>query len=415
MINIQDLVKISFLNIRTNKSRTFLTILGIIIGIASIISILSIGDSAKSLVVSEIKTFGSNNVFVVPGRKPKGFTDFGGTLLSDSLKLSDYLALKNLANVPDAINVVPYVFGPADSSNGSEIYPTNIIGSTKDVKDTFSIKMHSGNFFTNEDVKLNKRYAVIGDKIREKIFGLNNPIGKKIKINKVVFFVIGTINKKGKSAGPIDIDKSIFVPYSAAQKFIFGIKYFNRIAVEALSPSTIKNVKHDIEITLRERHKIIDPNKDDFFVETQEDIAKNVNSIMNILKILIAIVASISLIVGGVGIMNVMYVSVAERTREIGLRKAMGASNSDIMKQFLFDAVLITFWGGVFGIIFGLFFTFLVSWGTVKFTGLKFPFIVSISGVVLGVIIPIFTGLIFGILPARDASKKSPMEAILYK
>ncbi len=415
MLRVKDLAKMPFISVKINKSRTFLTVLGIVIGIASIISILSIGDGAKNLIVGEIKTFGSNNVFVVPGKKPKGFIGIGGTLLNDSLKMGDYLALKDSANIPDAKKIVPYVFGSVNSTYQSEIYSSMVIGSSVDIKNIFSIKLSEGNFWSNEDIKLNQRYAVIGDTIKDKIFGLNNAIGKKIKLNNIVFVVVGVMKKKGKSFGSIDIDKAIIVPYTSAQKYIFGIKYFNRIAVEASSPLTIKNVKQDIETTLRTRHHITDPDKDDFFVETQEDIAKNVDSIMNILKILIATVAGISLIVGGVGIMNVMFVSVTERTKEIGLRKALGAQSSDILRQFLFESIFITFIGGLFGIIFGILFTYLASWGATRFAGLNFPFIISIQGIIFGVIIPIIIGLVFGILPAKEASKKSPMEAILYK
>ncbi len=414
-MRITDLIKMSASSLSVNKGRSALTMLGIVIGISSIIIVLSVGGSSEKLILGEIEGFGTNNVFVLPGKQPDGLMSISGTLSNDSLKVKDYEELKKKENVPDAKNVIPYAFGPVTSSYGSETYSANIIGSTPEIKEVFSIDLSSGRFFDDIETSIGSRIAIIGRDVKDELFGFEEAVGKKVKINNSVFNIIGVMSQEGSGSSPIDLDKSIISPYKSAQRDVLGIRYFQRIAVEAPSQDKIEDVRKDIEATLRVSHDISNPEDDDFFTQTQGDIANSVGRIIGILAVLVSSVAAVSLFVGGVGIMNVMFVSVTERRREIGMRKALGASNGNIFNQFLTEAVFLTFGGGVLGILFGGAFTAFSVWAVNKFGGIDFPFFISTGGMILGVSVSVVLGLIFGIFPAMSAARETPMEAITYK
>ena len=268
--------------------------------------------------------------------------------------------------------------------------------------------------FTAADVKSKASVVVIGSKVRDKLFGTDPALGEKIKIKDNQFRVIGILPSKGQVSF-FNFDEMVLVPYTVAQQYILGRKYFDRIIVSADSEENISRTVQDIKILLRSNHRIDDPEKDDFFVETQADIAERLRVVTNALTAFLVAVAAVSLFVGGVGIMNIMLVSVTERTREIGLRKAIGATERDILTQFLLEAVLLTGIGGVVGIILGAILAFAIAFALSTFLAINWQFIFPWTGAALGLVVSTLIGVVFGVYPARQAAKKSPIEALRYE
>jgi putative ABC transport system permease protein len=400
--------------ISVHKNRSALTVLGIVIGIASIMTIMSMGQSAEGLIMGEIQRFGPSNVFLLPGREPSGPSDSMGTLLNDSLKQKDFEDLQKKSNVPGAKNIIPYVFGYVTASYDSEIYDAMVIGSTERMEKNFDLSVARGSFFAKTDIDEKEKVVVIGDRVREDLFGNANPIGEKIQLKNQKFRVIGVLKSEGQGSF-IDFNKAVLAPYTTVQENVLGVRYFNRIIVEAELIEKVPEVIRDVKSLLRNNHNIDDPEKDDFFIQTQESIVNQVKTITGILTVLLSSVAAISLVVGGVGIMNIMLVSVTERTKEIGLRKALGASNTDILVQFLYEALLLTGLGGMIGVLLGSVLTFLLSYVARAFAGLNFPFSFSVQGMILGILVSVSIGIVFGIFPAHKASKKSPIESLHYE
>ncbi|MEK7514792.1 MAG: ABC transporter permease [Patescibacteria group bacterium] len=411
---LHDTLSMALRGLSTHKSRSFLTILGIVIGISSITLVTSIGQSAEGLILGEVQGLGAQNVFVIPGREPSGPNGFGFTILDDSLKERDLEALRKKSNVPDATRVVPFVFGPAVASYGSEAFTATVLGGTDALVPLYNLDLSAGMMFDDYDVRERSQIAVIGKDVAKELFGSSTAIGEKIKLKDSSVRVIGVLGDKGQSPF-VDFDDAIVMPYTTAQTYILGFSYIQRIAVTASSPETMDAVVKDIEATLRDMHNITDPEKDDFFVQTPTEIADTFSTITSVLTLLLASVAGISLVVGGVGIMNIMLVSVTERTREIGLRKALGAKNNDILLQFLTEAVILTVAGGILGIAIGLSLSYFAAFAARTFAGIAMPFILPVSGMVMGVLVSAGIGLIFGLFPARQAALKSPMEALRYE
>ncbi len=406
-----DTVRIALQGISTHKSRAVLTMLGIIIGVTSVMTVISAGESAQAFVVAEISSFGPTNIFVLPGRQPSGPQGAAGTLLNDSLKERDVQALEQKVNVPQAKQVIPYVFGFKTLTVDENTYDSMVIGSSEQVAKNFDLSVAQGSFFTQDDVNNHTRVVVIGETVREELFGSSNPIGQKIKVGNIKLQVIGVLGKKGQ-ASFFDANKAVLVPYTVVQQDILGIKYFQRLIVEADTVQDVPGVIADITTTLRMNHNITDPAKDDFFIRTQGDLIDQISTITTILTVLLLCVAAISLLVGGVGIMNIMLVSVTERTKEIGLRKALGATNSTILQQFLYEALALTLGGGIIGVGLGTALTKGISWAAQTFAGINFPYIFSIRGLLIGVGVSVAIGLLFGIFPARSAAKKNPVESL---
>ena len=399
--------------LRTHKSRSFLTILGIVIGIAAIILVVSLGEGAQNLILSEVQSIGSKTIAVVPGRQPKGPTDIAA-MLTNSLKEKDAIALLNKNNVPHLAKLMPVVFGSTAAVYGSNTYRPTIFGVTNYFAEIYNIYPGEGRLFDDEDVKSYASVVIIGYKLKDELFGNDEALNQKIKLNGRNFTVIGILPKKGQSSF-VNFDEAAIVPYTTAQGYIFGIKYYHRLVVEADSEANVAQTVADIKTTIRNSHNITDPSKDDFFIETQESAMQMVSTITNILTLFLAAIAAISLVVGGVGIMNIMLVSVTERTKEIGLRKAVGATGRDILSQFLLEATILTATGGVVGILLGASFSFFIAFMLSKFYALAWIFSFPVNAALLGLGVAAGVGLVFGIYPAWRASRLSPTEALRYE
>lgn len=406
-------IKTAVNGLRTHKSRSALTILGIVIGITSIILIMSLGAGAKDLILGQVEGLGARNVIILPGQEPSGPSDLA-SLYADSLKERELSALKNKNNIPNAVNVMPIVFGSENGVYQNEIYKLSLFGSGETMESLFDLKPAVGTFLSDEDVRSKASVAVIGSKVKDKLFGQSEAVGQKIRIKNTTFRVIGVLPQKGQSSF-INFDESALIPYTTMQQYIVGTKYFQRVVVEADSESNIEIVAADIKKTLRDMHNITDPDKDDFYVSTPAEVADKLGTIFNTLTIFLTAIAAISLVVGGIGIMNIMLVSVTERTKEIGLRKALGATNNNILTQFLLEAVILTGLGGVIGVILGSLLSWVISIGINKFAGLDWVFSFPYGAAILGLVVSSLVGLVFGIYPARQASRKSPMEALRYE
>ena len=411
-----DIIKFALRALVTHKGRSILTVLGVMIGIGAIIVVMSIGQSAQDMVMAEIQSFGSKNVYVNPGKPSSGLFSQEGqaaAILSTTLTQKDVERLKRGVEVPDAVLVNPSVQTSMMATYGSESKVISILGSGGDAFAIYNVSVQEGDEFTNDEVDQKALVVVLGKNVVKDLFDLEDPIGKKIEIKKQKFKVIGTFSSKG--AAMLGIDDLVVMPYTSAQQYLLGTRSFQEIAIQARSVEAVPTMVQDIKRVLRDSHNIDDPAKDDFIISTQEDIIQSVDSILNAITIFLSFVAAISLIVGGIGVMNIMFVSVTERTREIGLRKALGATNKTILIQFLLEAALLTGIGGVIGIIGGSAITYLLVIVASYATGLTFPFYFSITGTVLGLIVSCGVGIIFGIFPAYRASKKSPMEALRYE
>jgi putative ABC transport system permease protein len=405
--------KTAIRGLRTNKSRSLLTILGIVIGIAAIIAIMSLGQGAQDLIVKQIQGLGSNTIVVLPGREPSGPSDVGFLYL-DSLKQKDFDQLSKKSNVPNLDQIMPIVFGSDTASYEGQVYQSTIMGVSDLVMEMFDAVPSEGAFFGDDDIRSKSDVVVIGAKVKEKLFGGSQAVGEKIKIKDRKYRVLGVLSSKGQVSF-FNFDDIILLPYTTAQSYVFGIKYFNRLVIQADSEQNLNNVIRDVELTLRNSHGITDPSKDDFYIQTQADLIETIGIIIDVFTLFLVAVAGISLLVGGIGIMNIMLVSVTERTREIGLRKAVGATNKDILSQFLFEAMALTGAGGIVGIFLGSSFTFLASIILSNFVGLSWSFTFPIGAVLIGLGVSAGVGLVFGIYPAKQAAKKSPIEALRYE
>ncbi len=412
-MNLKYSFKTSFEALRANKSRSVLTILGIVIGITAIILIMAIGQGGQDLILNQIKGMGATTLAIQPGREPEGFSDMA-SLFSDSLKEKDYLALKKKSNVPSVIEVMPEVVANATLSFEGETKQVSVIGASEILAEIMDIYPSEGSFFTEEDITARNSVVVIGSEVKEDLFGFSEAVGQKIKIKNRDFRVIGVFPQKGQ-VSMFNMDDMVVVPHTTAQKYLTGTNYYNEIILKAVSESAVPQAVREIEATMRESHNITDPSKDDFQVHTQADLVERVSVITNILTALLLSVATISLVVGGIGIMNIMLVSVTERTREIGLRKAVGAAQKDIMTQFLLESVLLTAIGGVIGIIAGAILAFLVSLILSQVLNLNWGFSFPISAAMAGLLVAALVGLIFGIYPAKKAATKNPIEALRYE
>jgi putative ABC transport system permease protein len=382
----------------------------------SIMIVMAVGSAAENLILSQVEGLGARTIAIAPGREPKGPADPAiiETLYGDALKERELKALQKKANAPLITEIMPVVFAIEGASYEGETFLPMVIGATELLSFLFDVTPSEGRFFTEDEVAGRNNVVVLGLDIKEEFFGGESAIGKKIKIKGVNLTVVGTLPAKGQVLF-FNFDKSVVVPYTVAQRNIFGIKHFNRLIARVDSAEDIAPTVLDIERTIRELHNIDNPENDDFFVGTPSELTATVSTITGVLTSFLASVAAISLLVGGIGIMNIMLVSVAERTREIGLRKALGATRKNILSQFLLEATVITLTGGLIGILTGVMLAYIASVVLTNILDVEWAFLVPINGALLGLFVSVFVGIVFGIYPAMLASKKSPLEALKYE
>jgi putative ABC transport system permease protein len=406
-----SLVKLAFNNLALQRNRSFLTMLGIIIGVAAVIAIMSIGASAQDLLLAQVRTLGSNLIGVLPGASDENgppISAFGVEITT--LKQGDALALEKILHID---SVAAYVKGRGTISffNESKDYDyTGVSSSYLEVEDAEAAE---GRFFKKEEVDGLARIVVLGSKVKEDLFGGDSPIEKKVKINQISFKVIGVMEERGTVAFQ-NQDEQVFIPLTTAQKILLGINHLAFIRVKVDQVENVAPVTAQIKEALRYRHNIKDPSKDDFSVRSTAQALDILGTITQALKMFLGLVAAISLLVGGIGIMNIMFVTVNERTREIGLRKAVGAKRRNILVQFLIESAAMTLTGGIFGILAGVAIAFLVFVG-VNYFGYEWRFIITLPSIVISVFMAIGVGLIFGLWPANRASKLNPIEALRYE
>lgn len=405
-MNYGNLFKIALKALKNNRMRTFLTMLGIIIGVAAVIAMLAIGTGSKQSIRNEIGSMGTNVIMVMPGNG-----QFGGVRQSASsmqtLKMSDYNSLKNETSYLAKISPVVNASGQCIYSN--ENTPTSIYGVNQDYLDIHSYSVQTGTMFTGEDIKTSAKVCVIGKTVVDNIFKKGeDPIGKVIRFNSIPFKIIGVLASKGSNSMGMDQDDLLIAPYTTVQKRILAITYLNGIHASAIAEEYSDQAISEITKILQINHDIQIGQENDFNVRSQQEMLKTMSSIMDMLTVLLGCVAGISLIVGGIGIMNIMYVSVTERTREIGLRMAIGAKGRYILVQFLIEAIIISVLGGLIGVVLGI-----VAAKVVSMLGT--PTSVSAFSIILSFLVCAFTGIFFGWYPAKKASKLNPIDAIRYE
>ncbi len=414
-MNILSTAKTSFRALSAHLGRSLLTMLGIVIGIVAIVLVISLGQGAQELILSQVEGIGANSIIVRPGRHAHGPSDVAETILTDSLKPRDIDALKRPLNVPGLASIDPTVLVPGSISYQDNLYRATVFGWTPlALEEIFQISPDQGSFFTDDDVRQQAKVIVIGSKVREELFGESDALGKYVSIRGQKLQVVGILPPSGQ-VSLFNVDEVAIIPYTTAQKALLGISYFHQFFIRAENTADVDDVSNDIKATLRETHGITDPAKDDFFVTTQKDIVERVSTITQVLTIFLVAMASISLLVGGIGIMNIMLVSVTERTHEIGLRKALGATNRNILTQFLIEALMLTALGGIIGTVIAVMIAALVSYVAQTQFNLNWPFTLPIFGIILGVGVSTAIGLIFGIYPARKAASKDPIEALRFE
>jgi len=404
---IQDILEETFHSLSANKVRSSLTVLGIVIGIASVITMVSIGQGAQASIASSIQSIGSNLIIVRPGAQRGGGGLSGGAGSAQSLTLDDVTALtttvQNIKAVAPEVGRRYQVTAKGTNTN------TQVTGTVPEYLAVRNVAMASGVFISDQQVKTSAKVAVLGPTTRDDLFGIDaDPIGQIIRIKNIDFEVIGMTVAKGGS-GPTNQDDAIYVPILTAQHFLSGDTFVTTISVAASEASVIPAVQQQITDLLLSRHGITDPAAADFSLMNQADIIATASSITGTFTILLASIAGISLLVGGIGIMNMMLTTVTERTREIGLRKAVGIRKDYILWQFLSEAIVLTFFGGVMGVILGWLASLLVT----KLAGLAT--VIALSSVLLAFGVSAAVGIIFGFYPARRAANLTPMDALRYE
>ncbi|PIU10671.1 multidrug ABC transporter substrate-binding protein [Candidatus Kuenenbacteria bacterium CG08_land_8_20_14_0_20_37_23] len=407
-MNFLSSVKLSLNCLRANKKRAFLTILGIIIGVGSVIVIMSVGAGAQSLLVNEISSFGSNLFGITPGAADENgppASVMGITVTT--LKLDE---LEDINKVPGVIAATAYVRGVDSAVFDSQKVDITYVGTTPAMLIIEDAAVAEGRFFDDNESKNLSRVVVIGDAIKQDLFGDGQAIGEILKIKKQNFRVIGVMGKRGTVAFE-NKDTQVFIPIKTAQKILLGINHVSLIRGKFEDNANIDMMTGEIEAVVRENHNISNAAQDDFSVRSLDQALDVLTSVTNALRFFLAGIAAISLLVGGVGIMNIMLVNITERTKEIGLRKAVGATRMNILKQFLIESLTITVFGGIIGIISGSILSWLIA-TIAKQIGYKWDFVITISSIFLGLGVSAAVGLIFGSYPAAKAAKMEPIEAL---
>lgn len=409
-MNIANLFKIALRAIAANKLRSFLTMLGIIIGVASVIAMLAIGQGSKKSIQANIAEMGSNMIMIRPGQDkgPGGAQQDASDM--QTLKLKDYETLKEQSKYLAAIS--PNVNASGQFINGNNNTPSTMYGISPDYLQIRQQKVKDGDMFTDEDVKTSAKVCVIGKTVADNLFtNGEDPIGKVIRYNKIPFRIVGVLESKGYNSFGMDQDDVVFAPYTTVMKRILSVTYLQGINASAITEDMTDLAIEDVTNILRENHKLkgAGADEDNFTIRSQQEMAEMMNSTSDTMTVLLLVVACISLVVGGIGIMNIMYVSVTERTKEIGLRMSVGARGIDILNQFLIESVLLSITGGLIGVLCGIG----AAVGINVFA--HWPIQIQPWSVLLSFVVCSATGIFFGWYPAKKAASLDPIEAIRYE
>ena len=413
-MNYSNLFKIALRAIAANKMRSFLTALGIIIGVASVIAMLAIGQGSKKSIQANIAEMGSNMIMINPGadRGPGGVRQDASSM--ETLKLTDFQSLKDECNYISAIS-------PVVNKSGQFIYrnnntPSTIYGVNTDYLTIRQLSVDDGEMFSDEDIKASAKVCVLGQTVVDNLFpDGSDPVGRVVRFNSIPLRVIGVLKKKGYNTMGMDQDDLVLAPYTAVMKRILAQTYLGSINCSAITEGLTDKATEEITTILRRNHKLKDAtdtqeaDEDDFSIRSQEELASMMNSTTDMMTILLGCVAGISLIVGGIGIMNIMYVSVTERTKEIGLRMSVGARGVDILNQFLIEAILLSVTGGIIGVVIGV-----GSSYAIKFIA-HWPVYIQPWSIIMSFAVCTFTGVFFGWYPAKKAAQLDPIEALRYE
>lgn len=390
-------------SILSNKMRSLLTMLGIIIGVAAVIALMSIGYGVQNKIESNISSLGSNTITVTPGtgRKP-GIRPAAGSM--QTLTYKDYLAIKNLSNI---VYAAPLVNTSYLVVNGNKNWTTRVYGCTEDYAALSNLTVAEGRFWTAKEYNARARVCIIGKTVATGLFGEESPIGQKVRINGNPFTVIGELEEKGYSF--MDQDDRILIPFTTVQERMMHITYVNNIVISSDNADDLSQIESDVTNLLRTRHRIQTGKEDDFSIQNSQDLMETMKSTTQTLTIFLGSIAAISLLVGGIGIMNIMLVSVTERTREIGIRKALGATYNMIIIQFLIESVTVSVAGGIIGVLFGIAISKIIPLVSTLTT------VLSITPILGSFLFSVFIGLVFGLYPAQKAARLNPIDALHYE
>lgn len=406
-MNFGNLLKIALKALNNNKMRCFLTMLGIIIGVASVITMLAIGQGSKNSIKAQISEMGSNMIMIHPGNMQRGGVRQSADDMQ-TLEVTDYEAIRDNAHNISAVS--PSVNSGGQFINGNNNYPSTIYGIAPDYLEIRKVKVKEGDIFDEQDIKTAAKVCLLGQTVVDNLFpNGENPIGRVVRFNKIPFTVIGVLEEKGTNSMGMDQDDVVLAPYTTVMKRILAIDHLQGLFASAVDENRTDEAIDEITDILREQHKLKEDADDDFEIRSQQELSQMMNSTSDMMTVLLACIAGISLLVGGIGIMNIMYVSVTERTREIGLRMSIGARGIDILSQFLIEAVIISVTGGIIGVILGAFASWLVNLIA------HWPIYIQIYSVVLSFAVCTVTGVFFGWYPAKKAANLDPIEAIRYE
>ena len=406
-MNVTNLLKIALRALANNKLRAFLTMLGIIIGVASVITMLAIGQGSKKSIQTQIAEMGSNMIMIHPGAEMRGGVRQDPSAMQ-TLKLDDFKSLQDETNFLSAVS--PNVSSSGQLINGANNYPSSVTGVSPEYLEIRQLSIENGTMFTNADIQRSAKVCVIGKTIVDNLFpDGSDPIGKVIRFNKIPFKVVGVLKSKGYNSMGMDQDDVVLAPYTTVMKRLLAVTYLQGIFASALTEDMTDNATEEITAILRKNHKLKESDDDDFTIRSQQELSTMLNTTTDLMTTLLACIAGISLVVGGIGIMNIMYVSVTERTREIGLRMSVGARGIDILSQFLIEAILISITGGIIGILIGIGASFAVK------NIAHWPIYIQSWSVLLSFAVCTITGVFFGWYPAQKASNLDPIDAIRYE
>lgn len=406
-MNGTNLFKIALRALNNNKLRAFLTMLGIIIGVASVITMLAIGQGSKKSIQAQIAEMGSNMIMIRPGADMRGGVRQDPSAMQ-TLKLTDYESLCEETRYVAAVS--PSVSSSGQLIAGNNNYPSSVSGVSIDYLEIRQLNVENGEMFTEADIQTSAKVCVIGKTIQDNLFpGGEDPVGHIIRFNQIPFRVVGVLKSKGYNSMGMDQDDIVLAPYSTVMKRLLAQTYLSEVFASALTEDMTENAIDEITALLRRNHKLKESDDDDFNIRSQQELSSMMSSTTDLMTILLACIAGISLVVGGIGIMNIMYVSVTERTREIGLRMSVGARGIDILSQFLIEAILISITGGIIGVILGCGASWIVN------SVAHWPIFIQPWSVVLSFAVCTVTGVFFGWYPAKRAADLDPIEAIRYE